>query len=43
MFKNAKNVKYDGYKIGLASMVYKVFNKKTSGRGFKNKNIKKKS
>ena len=27
-FSIAKNRKYDGYKRGLASMVYKFFNKK---------------
>ena len=27
----AKNPKYDGYKRGLASMIYKLFDKKTSG------------
>ena len=35
----AKNPKYDGYQHGLASMVYKCFNKKTSGSGIKNENI----
>ena len=30
-FKIAKNPKYDGYQRGLASMVYKFFNKKSSG------------
>ena len=35
----AKNPKYDGYQRGLASMVYKYFNKKTSGSGIKNKNV----
>ena len=29
-FNIAKNPKYDGYQRGLASMVYKFFNKKTS-------------
>ena len=29
----AKNPKYDGYQRGLASMVYKFFNKKSSGGG----------
>ena len=32
-FKIAKNPKYDGYQRGLASMVYKFFNKKSSGSG----------
>ena len=27
----AKNPKYDGYQRGLASMIYKLFDKKTSG------------
>ena len=30
-FNIAKNPKYDGYQRGLASMVYKFFDKKTSG------------
>ena len=30
-FKIAKNLKYDGYQLGLASMIYKVFAKITSG------------
>ena len=30
-FNIAKNPKYDGYQHGLASMVYKFFDKKTSG------------
>ena len=48
-FNIAKNKKYDGYQRGLASMVYKFFDKKTSatcswsetlaGAGIKNKNI----
>ena len=32
----AKNPKYDGYQRGLASMVYRVFDKKSSGTGIKN-------
>ena len=32
-FDIAKDPKYDGYQCGLASMVYKVFDKKTSGVG----------
>ena len=32
-FNIAKNLKYDGYQRGLASMVYKFFNKKTKGSG----------
>ena len=35
----AKNPKYDGYQRGLASMVYKSFDKKTSGGTAKNANI----
>ena len=38
-FNIAKNLKYDEYKNRLASMVYKVFDKKTSGSGIKNDNI----
>ena len=30
----AKNPKYDGYQRGLASMVYKCFDKKSKGSGF---------
>ena len=29
----AKNAKYDGYQIGLASMVYTFFDKKSKGSG----------
>ena len=32
-FNSAKNPKYDGYQRGLASMVYKFFDKKTKGSG----------
>ena len=32
-FNIAKNSKYDGYETGLASMVYKPFDKKTKGSG----------
>ena len=32
-FKIASDPKYDGYQRGLASMVYKVFDKKSSGSG----------
>ena len=35
----ARNPKYDGYQCVLASMVYKFFDKKTSGRSIKNENI----
>ena len=38
-FNIAKNPKYDGYKRRLASMVYKFFDKKTSGNGNKNEII----
>ena len=38
-FNIAKNPKYDGYQHGVASMVYKFLNKKTSGSGIKNENI----
>ena len=37
-FSIAKNPKYDGYQRGLASMVYKYFDKKTVGRGVANNN-----
>ena len=32
-FNIAKNSKYDGYQRGLASMVYKFFDKKSTGSG----------
>ena len=32
-FNIAKNPKYDGYQRGLASMVYKCFDKKSKGSG----------
>ena len=32
-FKTASNPKYDGYQRGLASMVYKFFDKKSKGSG----------
>ena len=38
-FNIAKNPKYDRYQRGLASMVYKFFDKKTSGSCIKNENI----
>ena len=38
-FNIVKNPKYYGCKRGLASMVYKFFDKKTSGSGIKNENI----
>ena len=34
-----RNPKYDGYQRGLASMVYKFFDKKASGGCIKNENI----
>ena len=34
-FEIASNLKYDGYQKGLASMVYKIFDKKSSGRAIK--------
>ena len=33
-FKIAIDPRYDGYQRGLASMVYKFFDKKSSGSGF---------
>ena len=36
-FKIASNPKYDGYQRGLASMIYKLFDKKSTGSGIKNK------
>ena len=41
-FAIASNPKYDGYQKGLASIVYKIFDKKSKGAGIKNE-IKKKS
>ena len=38
-FNIAKNPKIDGCRRGLASIVYKFFDKKTSDRTVKNKNI----
>ena len=35
-FKIASDPKYDGYQRGLASMVYKFFEKKFSGSGIAN-------
>ena len=37
-FNIAKNLKYDGYQRGLASMVYKFFDKKSAGGGIVNNN-----
>ena len=39
-FNIAKNPKYDGYERGLASMVYKFFDKKSKGGGVANNKIK---
>ena len=39
-FSIAKNPKYDGYQRGLASMVYKFFDKETAGSGVTNDEIK---
>ena len=39
-FDIAKDPKYDGYQRGLASMVYKFFNKKSVGSGAKRVNTK---
>ena len=36
MHDKVKNLKYDGYQCRLASMLYKYFDKKTSGSGIKN-------
>ena len=36
-FKIASDQKYDGYQRGLASMVYKFFDKKSKGSGIINK------
>ena len=41
-FNIAKNPKYDGYQRGLASMVYKFFDKKSKGSGVANNEIKQK-
>ena len=35
-FKTASDPKYDGYQRGLASMVYKFFDIKSSGSGIVN-------
>ena len=41
-FDVAKNPKYDGYQRGLASMVYRFFDNKTSSGAIKNKIMSKK-
>ena len=38
-FNIAKNAKYDRYQRDLASVVYNLFNKKTSGSSIKKENI----
>ena len=38
-FKIASNPKHNGYERGLASMVYKFFNKKSKGSGLKNQQL----
>ena len=38
-FNIAKNPNYDGYQRRLASIVYKFFDKKTSGGAIKNHNM----
>ena len=38
-FNIAKNPKYDGYKKDLAPIVYKVFNKKASGKDIENESM----
>ena len=38
-FNIAKNLNYDGYQRGLASMFYKFFDKKTSEGAIKNHNM----
>ena len=35
-FRTASDPKYDGYQRGLASMLYKFFDKKSSGSGIAN-------
>ena len=39
-FNIAKNPKYDGYQRGLASMVYNFFDRKLTGSGIANNEIK---
>ena len=38
-FNIATNAKYDGYQRGLASMLYKRFDKRTSGGSIKSENM----
>ena len=42
VFNMAKNLKYDRYQRGLASMVYNFFDKKSKGSGVVNNRIKQK-
>ena len=37
--KIASNPKYNGYERGLASMVYKFFDKRSKGSGFKDQQL----
>ena len=39
VFNSAKNPKYDEYQKGIAWMVYKLFDKKTSDSGIKNESM----
>ena len=38
-FNTSRKSKYDGYQRGLASMVYKFFDKKSSGGGIKDEKV----
>ena len=38
-FDIAKDSKYNWFQYGIASMVYKFFDKRTSGSGIKNENV----
>ena len=38
-FNITKSLKYEGYQRGLASIVYKFFNKKSSGGAIENKSM----
>ena len=38
-FNIAKNLKYDGYRRVLDSIVYKLFDEKTSGEAIENENV----
>ena len=39
-FNIGKNPKFDGYQTGIASMIYKFFDKKSKGSGVANNEIK---